>query len=377
MGKNIAILTSGHPPTDERIFWKFAVSLSSAGNNAEIICSTGSMNTIKNNIPIKGVDGKNKNKKEKVLDFTEMLNSKKRDIIICCEPLTIVAANLYKKKYNRSCKIISDVTEWYPENVAFKHTGFKKYIAYTYLFLFNIYTSNLADVLIIGEETKKRRYSFIAPFKKKVIIGYYPVLKYFRYSQPGYNGKKLTLCYAGLLKTDRGILKLIEAARKLACSHPDLNIRLKLIGKFENSIEEEYFRKLTRGEDKFEIIIEGWVKYPEISSKVADADICFDLRAKNFIYNHSLPIKIFEYMACGKPYIFSKVNPIVKELGEDKYGLLVDPEDIGDIIEKIERYISSPSLLIEHSKSAREETEKDKSWEKESEKLLTLIESIG
>ena len=377
MNKSIAILTSGHPPTDERIYWKFAGSLSSAGNEVEIICSTETTDTVTQGIRIKGFDGKNKNKKEKVLDFTELLLTKKRDIIICCEPLTILAAKRYKKKFNPGCAVISDVTEWYPENVAFKYSGFKRYLVYVSLFLFNIYASNLADTLIIGEISKKRRYSIIAPFRNKAIIGYYPVLKYFEYSKPNSRNNRITLCYAGLLKTDRGTLKLLEVARKLASKYTDLSFTVKLIGKFENIIEEEYFRKFTKGYTSYKIDIGDWVEYPEISARLSDVDICFDLRTKNFIYNNSLPIKIFEYMACGKPYIFTKVDPIIKELGEDKFGMLVDPENIDEIVEKVEQYLASPELLMNHSVDARKAIEEEKNWESESIKLLKLIESIG
>jgi len=49
--KKICILTSGHPPFDERIFWKFGNSIKNAGYDVSIICSTQNI--------IKEVDGIN------------------------------------------------------------------------------------------------------------------------------------------------------------------------------------------------------------------------------------------------------------------------------------------------------------------------------
>jgi glycosyltransferase involved in cell wall biosynthesis len=113
-----------------------------------------------------------------------------------------------------------------------------------------------------------------------------------------------------------------------------------------------------------------------MSSFIERMDICFDLRERNFIYSNSLPIKIFEYMACGKPFIYSDIDPIRQELEYDKYGFLVDPDNEKQIVSAIESYLNNPESIEKRSMSARKLIEESKNWESESKKLIELVTSL-
>lgn len=113
-----------------------------------------------------------------------------------------------------------------------------------------------------------------------------------------------------------------------------------------------------------------------MSSVIERMDICFDLRERNFIYNNSLPIKLFEYMACGKPFIFSDVKPIRGEIDFDKFGFLVNPDQESEIISAIQQYLNNPELAIKHSSNSRSLIEGDKNWKNESKKLIEIITKL-
>lgn len=183
--KKIAILTSGHSPFDDRIFWKFGLSLS-IKYDVYIISSLTEINTIKHGVNVIGFTNYS-NKKEKIAGFRSFLLKIKPDLIFCSQPLTIFAARATLKA-NKDYKIIYDVTEWYPENVSFKFKFLKKVVSYCILFISNIIASNISDLIIVGENSKLSRYKVIAPFKSKIIIGYYPVLKYYKNSPPAMTG---------------------------------------------------------------------------------------------------------------------------------------------------------------------------------------------
>ncbi len=376
MQNKIAIITSGHPPFDERIFWKFGLSLAQNKYSVRIICSTEEINSEQEYISILGFESKGLNRIQKIKKFFESLVSFSPDIIICCESLTLAPALKFKFIRKRCTKIIYDVTEWYPEGIVSKIKGNKKILVYFFLFILNFLLANLTNVILVGETTKLKRYVLFAPFKKKIIIGYYPVIKFFDCNHPPYDGRILVLCYAGLINFKRGIKELIQISSQLAERHPDIKIKLKIVGKFESEEDEKTFDNLSCGVNNILIEKAGWTEYKNISNLLRDVDICFDLRERNFIYNHSLPIKIFEYMACGKPFIFSDVEPIRKELGEINCGFLVNPNDTEEIINKIELYLSDTRLLKQHSRNGRRIIESGKNWEVESQKLLKLIDNL-
>lgn len=378
MKKKVSIVTSGHPYYDERIFYKFARSLNKNGYEVSIICSIveSDIDLVKDGIHIIGFNGSNLKKSEKVSKFSDYITIIKPDIIICCEPLTILPAYEYKKSKNKIPQVILDVTEWYPENVAFKFCGIKKYLTYVSLFVLNIISSNLADAIIIGEKSKKKRYDLIVPYKKKQIVSYYPVLEFFNYSAPKFNRKEIIFCYAGLLKFDRGIKQLLEVARRFSDLNKDLLVILKLIGKFESLQEESEFKQSIEDEKKIKIEFTGWTDYPKITELLSNVHICFDLREYNFIYSNSLPIKIFEYMACGKPFILTDIRPIREEMNFAECGFLVNPNDIEGIVKSIQSYINNNDLFLQHSQKARMIIETEKNWERESNKLIALIDSL-
>lgn len=373
--KRICLVTSGHPPMDDRIFWKFGKSLSEAGYSVSILCSTKNLKGNHSQILLIGFDGSNLKKKEKIKSFYHYLCEIKPDLIICSEGLPIISALKFKAIYP-GLKIVLDITEWFPENVAFKLKGLSRLIKYFQLLIPYIYILQKVDHLIIGEKTKLTRYNFISPTKSKTIIGYYPVLKYFEFSQPQLARKEVVLGYAGVITFDRGIKTLLYVSKEIAKKYPDKKIILILFGRFTYKKEELEFNELIKSSNEIEIYFEGWKDYDKMSDIIGKMDICFDLRKRNFVYQNSLPIKIFEYMACGKPFIYSDVKPIRDEIDFTKCGFLVNPENEDEIINAVSSYFDNPTLAVNHSKNARIIIENGKNWESEGVKLLDLVEKL-
>ena len=373
--KRICLVTSGHPPFDERIFWKFAMSLSESGYTVSIICSTQEITKIVNDISITGFDGFSSPKKKKIDLIHDLINQFNPDLIICSEILPVIAALKFRKE-NKNTKIILDVTEWFPENVAFKFKGFKRWLKYIQLLLPYIYLLQKVDHLIIGEDSKKNRYNFLASSIPKTIIGYYPVLKYFSYKKPDLLKEEIILGYAGVITYERGIQTLLNASKLIAEKCPDKKFKLLFFGKFTYKNEEDDFKQKISYMDNLKVEFSDWTDYDKMSSAIERMDICFDLRKRNFIYSNSLPIKIFEYMACGKPFIYSDIKPIRKELDIEKYGVLVDPGDTNAVTDAITTYINNPEIADQHSLNARKFIEESKNWESESRKLIDLVTKL-
>ena len=373
--KRICLVTSGHPPFDERIFWKFGQSLNENGYAVSIICSTEQINKVINDISIVGFDGFSLNKKKKIDSFYDLITVSNPDIIICSEMLPVFAA-LKFKKHHSDTKIILDVTEWFPENVAYKFNGVKRWIKYFQLLIPYLYVLQKVDHLIIGEVTKKKRYDLIARSKPKSVVGYYPVLKYFNYQKPDLSKEEIILGYAGVITFERGINTLLQVSISVADKFPQKKFKLLLFGRFTHQTEENEFKQKISTINIIKVEFVDWTDYDKMSSVIERMDICFDLRERNFIYSNSLPIKIFEYMACGKPFIYSDIKPIRNEIDYEKYGFLVNPDNESEIINAIESYLSNPKLVEEHSINARKLVEENKNWENESKKLIEMVNKI-
>jgi glycosyltransferase involved in cell wall biosynthesis len=375
MKKKISIITSGHPYYDERIFYKFARSLNKNGYEVSIICSTveSEMDSVKDNIRIIGFNGSNLKKFVKLNKFEECLRNIKPDVIICCEPLPILAANKIRKE-NKFVKIIYDVTEWYPHQNMLKYRrGIKWFASYAYFFLFNIYAASLCNHLIIGEKRKAISYKIFLPFHKRTIIDYYSSYRHFNYSPLKFDGKTFTICFVGKISEERGIFSFLGVLNSLNTLYPNLEICAKIIGDFDNEITKNKVDEFIRANGELITEFTGWIPYENLSDSLENVHLCLDLREKNFVYNHSFPIKIFEFMACGKPVIYSDVQPLKEFVDLNKFGFLVNPKNIGTICQKISLYIEDSSLLKEHSKNARSLFEKKYNWEKIEPLLIFVV----
>lgn len=375
--KKVAIISTGHPPFDERIFNKIGLSLIKFGYKVNIIVTTQNINIEKNGIKIIGND-----LYKTRWDFFSKFNFINKylsifnpDLIICCEPLPVIIAfifTLFQKRKSPS-KIIYDITEWYPENIYLKRKGIKKILLYLLGHLINFFSTNFADYLFVGEETKLPRYRKYSPKKKYSIISYYPILEYYNASTQKFLDNNIIFGYAGVISISRGLeiyYQIIKTLKKMT----NLRIGFNLIGRFEFQSETIYL-------DKFKVLgiefnYHDWTDYSEFSKFLEPVHICFDIRPPNGIYERSLPIKIFDYMAMGKCVIASNYEPIKNIIKIANCGILVDPNNLENILENILKLMQNPDLIHQYGINGRTAAEKFFNWGICEAELRNVLSSI-
>lgn len=361
--KKVAILSTGHPPFDERIFDKIGKSLIKFGFQVSIVVTTETIKTEKEGIDIIGYDsGKiQKNTLEKINFLMKNLKSIVPDLIICSEPIPVIIAFMYKlfQKREAPLKIIYDVTEWYPENIYLKQKGLKKIWFFIVGHLINFFATNFSDYLFVGEESKLIRYRRYSPKKKYSIISYYPVIEYYKSSTKKFYGDKLIFGYAGVISVSRGLEIFYQVIKRLKRT-ARFQIGFILAGRFELESEKIYLEKFIDLEIEFKYF--EWTNYSQFSKYLEPVHICLDIRPPNKIYERSLPIKIFDYMALGKCIVASDYEPIKKIFQIAECGILVNPLDIENIIEKISELLINPNLIYEYGINGRSAVEKFFNW---------------
>ena len=367
--KRICLVTSGHPSFDERIFWKFGLTLTENDFEVMIISSNEQLQIEKKGIKINSFNGNDLDKNNKIKRFYNFINDFNPQIIICSEPLPVIAAVKFGRKQKNKVKVVLDVTEFYPhQNALTGLHGIKKYLKYLTLSLFNVYAANAANQLIIGEKNKAKLFNWIAPFKKKNIIGYYSPKKFFNFSYKELSNP-ITFCYLGEQSKERGFYRFINVIKKLSLNS---NYSFKLI--FIGSSSDRTIKYLNSSKN-IEIEEMDWTEYDGLSDVMRKANFFIDLRNKNKIFNRSLPIKIFDYMACGRPVIFSNLDSL-SELSDIKsFAHLVEPDEINTVVKILNNYLSNKELYTTHCKEARRLFEEKYNWELLGDKLLKLIDN--
>ena len=92
-------------------------------------------------------------------------------------------------------------------------------------------------------------------------------------------------------------------------------------------------------------------------------------------WSHRSPLKLFEYMACGKPVIASRVGQLESVIQDGIDGLLVDnsPEDV---VKKILFLRESRQQLPQMGALARDKVVQYYNWERIADATLDVFRSL-
>lgn len=140
----------------------------------------------------------------------------------------------------------------------------------------------------------------------------------------GIKDDEIVLFFMGWLYTFSGLKELALEIAKL----PETSkIKLLILGNGELGDTLQEIKKHHDHSNK--IILVDWQPYDDVPKYLAAVDICLLPAYNNEIMKYIVPIKIYEYMAMGKPTIATKLYGMVKEFG-DSNGVLYadDPIDV-------------------------------------------------
>jgi glycosyltransferase involved in cell wall biosynthesis len=166
---------------------------------------------------------------------------------------------------------------------------------------------------------------------------------------------------------------LKEVALQLAKDHEKYqNIKLMVLGKGDLWDTLQEIRREHKMEDR--IIMLDWQPYEEVPKYIAAADICILPAYKNEIMQNIVPIKMYEYMAMGKPVIATRLYGLVKEFGEENGVLYIDqPEELLNLTTTL---ISNNAIETEQSGRKAFSFVEGNDWMKLTESFEKLLDSL-
>lgn len=370
----ISVLSSAHKYNDDRLYHHFAKTLTQKGNLVNIVSSDCDIET-NGEISTSSFDGVKFSRKEKIEIYLKKLSIFNPDIIICLEPIPIIAAKKYSK--NKNVKIVYDITEWYPsKNQIQKHPfGIKWFYALMYFVVF-LYSCYLSDGFIISEYYKGIIPKKLFPKKKSIQISYYPKEEYITKIKPNLNNDLLRLSYSGTLSKEKGFVNFLNVLKELIHNDDNLNIRIKIIGEFNPNEKNECLRLVNEFDKNISFSFFDFQELTKFIELVNDTDVFLDLRSTDFINSHSLPIKLFYYIALQRPIIYSDLSAIRKEIEVEHFGYLVNPNNCKNIARLINNYQKNETLYLSHCLNARNSFETKYNWTALETRFVNFIKSF-
>lgn len=177
-----------------------------------------------------------------------------------------------------------------------------------------------------------------------------------------YGISKDYILFVGTLQPRKNIVRLIEAFSKLNSS-----VDLVIVGK-----KGWQFEEILQAPKKFNV--EDRVKF--IHDVDEDELPSFYENAKMLVLPslyEGFGLPVIEAMQYGCPVVTSNVSSLPEAGGEA--ALYIDPENVSDIVEKIQKVLNDENFRMEMIKKGKEHVKKF-SWEKAAKETLAVLEGV-
>lgn len=173
--------------------------------------------------------------------------------------------------------------------------------------------------------------------------------------------------YIGNTYKGRGIEKIIELSKI------NKDIFFLIVGG-EESDNKIYLDDLKNNQEN--LLFTGHVKNSDIPNYLAISDVLlipydhdFTIKGGSKAVDYSSPIKLFEYMASGKPIIASDLPAISEILSNRINSLLVNPDSIDELNQAINNLLSNKDLIKDISLNSLK-LSKEFTWTSRARKMI-------
>jgi glycosyltransferase involved in cell wall biosynthesis len=153
---------------------------------------------------------------------------------------------------------------------------------------------------------------------------------------------RLVLGFTGFLRDWHGLEKVIEL---LASANPGWHLLIVGDGPARDALEK---RAMTLNVTN-RLTITGVVGRDDVAAHVA----AFDIALQPAVVDYASPLKLFEYMALGRPVVAPAQPNIMEILTDGENALLFDPRDPRGLGSAVERLSRDPGLRQRIGDAAR------------------------
>ncbi len=390
----ICILWKNDYPWDVRIE-KFARCLKDAGHEVYLLCSNKKKKARKETLA--GIDicrlpFTNSNLANNLISLPFYFNpywfymayktvkKEKIDIIIVRDlPLVLIGLALKKML---GVPVILDMAENYPamyrnrirkggltalRNLIIKNPNVAEYVE-------KIGTTKADHVVVVVEESAERLLAQGVKAHKISIVSNTPDLALFEKNELWQinNRNYLQMIYVGFVQEGRGLDTAIKALEKINKS--GYFLKLVIIG------DGDYLPTLKKNAKELDVEnlvdFKGWMKSHDIPQHIFTSDIGIIPHKKTEHTDTTIPNKLFDFMACGKPVIVTNANPMKRIVEQEQCGVVFNSEDIEDFERAVMRFLKNPDMISNLGTNGKNAIANKYNWAIDSSVLIDVITGI-
>lgn len=188
---------------------------------------------------------------------------------------------------------------------------------------------------------------------------------------------EFTVFYVGHIQRTRGVDEILDTAERLKAMGYGDDIRFELVGPVRGTQSEWLASELEERDIKNMINLVGPLPHAETLDRMASSDVCLCLLSNDVKnYRRTYPIKLFEYMALGKPIVATDLHGIRTILNDEHTGLLVQPGAHPTIAVLLRELLQDEDMRERLGTNAREAAHKY-TWGEINEQVLERIRAVS
>jgi glycosyltransferase involved in cell wall biosynthesis len=191
----------------------------------------------------------------------------------------------------------------------------------------------------------------------------------------GFNQKYRYVGFVGNLAPWQGVEQIIKIVPKIIHRFPETRFVIVGDGDMRTDLEDLAEKLGIRNK----VIFTGFVPYKKVPKYINSFEICtapfsgVERNRKNLVS----PIKLYEYMACGKPVVTTDVCVFKNEMEDLELGLIVKADDTEAFTSSLVKLMENQDLQRSMGEKARLWVLNEHSWNKVAERVSMVCNNLA
>ena len=179
--------------------------------------------------------------------------------------------------------------------------------------------------------------------------------------------------FVGNLAPWQGVEHLLHAVPLVVEENP--KTKFLIVG--DGVMRKKWERLAEKLNIRQNVIFVGTVIYDDVPEYINISDVCVApfIRSRNENIGLS-PLKIYEYLACGKPIVASNIRGVGNLLESSSSGIPVTPDAPDELAEAISKLLKDKQLRARMGENGRKLAVNEYSWENSAKKTIVVFEKL-
>jgi glycosyltransferase involved in cell wall biosynthesis len=169
-----------------------------------------------------------------------------------------------------------------------------------------------------------------------------------------------------------GVEQLIDLMDGILNSHD--SVAFLLLGK-GGPMDQRMKEYIQKQKERGSIHLVEHVPHDDVPAMINVMDIVL-APYPNLPFFYYSPVKMYEYMACGKPVVTSRIGQITEVIDHEKNGILCQPGNIEEFQDSVNTLIRDPKLRIKIGEAAFQLIRKRHTWHHRALLLDALCQQV-